>query len=742
MPTRPSHRRAAVVGVLAAVVTAFGAWAQDVAPPEQPAGPPAPAVVAAGPKTESETLKQWKELQHFIKIGRVDAARSFGQAILKAKVEPREIYFASMDVPGSQAVLAQAVALEGMKPIVEQIQQLIEKGYQAHRADPEEINKSMDLLARGVRAYELGVERLKASGEYGLPQMIQRLTDPRVKTEMKELIITVLPKLGKDAVRGLSTALLCNEPLVQEAAAKALGQIQYAHAVPRLKELVERKGVLDRVRVAAERALADCGRKSDVDKGLAELCYDLALKYYYRAESVQADERYDTANFWYWKPGLGLIFTPVPREIFCDLYAVRMARLALKHDPDFHPAVPLWLAAFVKKELDLPAGKADPTVVVGEHPAEYYLRAGGGNFLQEVIARAAKDHETNLLKAVVRVLAEVSSSDGLAKPKVVGGATPLVELLSYPDREVRTMAAEALAAALPTEPFRGSHIVMPILNDALRQTGRKTALVVVAEEKLRNTLKDAVRAAGFDIIDNPEPAGAITDARKAGGVDIAILATEPDPGRVLGLMRQQGIFSAVPAIISSKRLRVRRLAESDGRAMVIDTTFTPEDVAKAIDDALKLGAGLPLTPEQAAAWMIRVAGTIRMLGLTSNPVMPYVDTQDPLIQALSSPNPEVGRAAAGALAAMRTLEAQQAIVDLALKAGLTEEMRLAAFAFATESVRRFGRKVTDEQAKTIRGIVVSRETEPIRMAAARLLGSLNLPAKNIKDLIATARSKG
>ena len=740
MPTRSSHRQAAVIGILA-VVAVCGAWAQEVAPPVQPAGAPAPAA-ALVPKVESETLKLWKDLQHYIKIGRADAARSFGQAILKAKVEPREVYFASMDVPGSQAVLAQSVAMDGMKPIVEQIQQLIEKGYQAHRADPEEISKSIDMLARGVRAYELGVQRLKASGEYALPQMIQRLTDPTVRTEMKELIITVLPKLGKDAVRGLSTALLSDEPLVLEAAAKALGHIQYGHAVPRLKELAERKGTLDRVREAAQRALSDCGSKADLDKGVAELFYDLALKYYYRAESVRGDERYDTANFWYWKPGLGLIFTPVPREIFCDLYAMRMAHLALQHDPNFHPAVSLWLAAFVKKELNLPPGKTDATVAAGEHGAEYYLRAGGGNFLQEIIARAAKDHETGLLKVVVRVLAEVSSSDGLAKPKIAGGATPLVELLSYPDREVRTMAAEALAAALPTEPFRGSHIVVPILNDALRQTGRKTALVVVAEEKLRNQLKDAVRAAGFDIIDNPEPAGAVTDARKAGGADIAILATQPDPGRVLGLMRQQGLFSAVPAIISSKRLSARRLAETDGRAIVIDTTFTPEEVAKAIDDALKLGAGMPLTPEQAAAWTIRVAGTIRLLGLTSNPVLPYADTQDPLIQALSSPNPEVGRASAAALAAMDTPEAQRAIVDLALKAGLTEEMRLAAFALATESVRRFGRKLTDEQANAVRGIVVSREAEPIRMAAARLLGSLNLPARNIKDLMAAARSKG
>ena len=59
---------------------------------------------------------------------------------------------------------------------------------------------------------------------------------------------------------------------------------------------------------------------------MAQLCYDLAEKYYYGAESLQPDIRYETANVWYWQEGFGLTYKSVPRRIFSDIYAMRTAR--------------------------------------------------------------------------------------------------------------------------------------------------------------------------------------------------------------------------------------------------------------------------------------------------------------------------------------------------------------------------------------------------------------------------------
>ena len=112
-----------------------------------------------------------------------------------------------------------------------------------------------------------------------------------------------------------------------------------------------------------------------LQRPLAQLYYELALRFYYRAESLVPDVRSSTANVWFWDEELGgLIYKAVPRQIFCDLYAMRMARLALEHDPKFYPAVSLWLAANLKRQVDA-GGRVDPTRTPNEPSATFYVLA-------------------------------------------------------------------------------------------------------------------------------------------------------------------------------------------------------------------------------------------------------------------------------------------------------------------------------------------------------------------------------
>jgi len=683
--------------------------------------------------------EQWQDLLHYIKVARADLAQTYAKAILDSG-KPREVYVLSVETSASQAILARGAALAGMKELVERLDKMIEQGFQEMRMDPAEIGRSIEKLTESVRAYEIHAKRLELSGEYAMPQLIQKLMDDRTSELLRERIIQVLPRLGKEAVRPLSVALQTQDAQLREIFANTLGQIEYPHAAARLRELYEVKDLLPRTKAVVESALITCGGKGAAEKSVAQTFYDLALKYYYQADSVRPDERFDTANVWYWKTGEGLSFVPVPREVFCDIYAMRMARMALAYDEDFYPAVSLWLAANLKREADLPSGATDPTMEAGSPTARYYIRASGARYAQEVLARALNDYNSTVALGAIEALSVTAGAKSLVEP-IEGGAQPLVQAMTYPDRRVRFQAALTLAGALPDKRFTGYDLVLLSLNEALRQTGKKAALVIAADPKENNVLKDAVRAGGYTVLAHPAVDKAMDAARAIGGVDLVVIGVSPPAVQVIAQLRQESTFAAAPiVVIASETPSLRGLADQDKRVVLAGGDGDPARLTQAIGQAPSLAAGKPLADEEVTQWAVRSAEAIRLLGLTKNPVLDVRGSRGLLIEALAAAQEPVKIAAAGALAVMAEAEAQQAIAGLAASAEASETVRVAAMGALAESVRKFGNQLTEAQAQAILDIVIGEKTDNIRNAAAQDLGALNLPSQQIRSLITETKN--
>jgi hypothetical protein len=688
----------------------------------------------AGSAEDASPEKLWEDFIHYIKVARPNIARSYGQALLDSGTDAQAIYELSVATPGSRTTLARGEQLEGLSDVIARVRERIETGYQAKRSDPEEIARAIELLGGTLRGYQMGAERLRRSGEYALPQLVQTLSDPRKPQMLKERIITVLPTLGREAVRGLSAALQADDAMLVEIMAGALGDIGYGHAAPRLREVLTREELPERTRRVARAALISCAGEPAVDKGPAELFYRYAGQYYYEADSLRADERFGEANLWYWNGELGLVFTPCPIEIFYDVYTMRFCRLALSHDATFSPAVGLWVAADLRKEANLPEQATDPTRGENQPSAEYYARAAGAGYLQQVLERGLEDRDTPVAMGAIRALADTAGAESLVRP-VEGGAQPLVEALSYPDRRVRFLSAVSLAEALPQEEFTGYSMVLWTLNEALRQTGQQRALLIVSDETLRNRLKSALRRAEFEVLDEPDPVAALSGARASAGVDVAVLARSPDPVDVVRQLRAEGAFSALPVVVARDTTRTAELAETDGRVVVVPADADDSAVADAVDRAVRGGGGEPMYADEAESWAILAARAIEKLGMTGNPVLDVTRTQPALAGAIDSGTDDVKVAAARALAAMDDAAAQQAVARLALDASASEEVRIRAFENLSASLRRFGNVLTGEHASAVVEVVGSQASFDLRRAASQALGAMNLPSEEIKDLI-------
>lgn len=704
--------------------------AAPATPPEgQAAGTATAPATQPAPEIADKTLSElWGDFLHYIEVARPDVAESYGQAILARNPKPEDLYRLSLRAANTADILTRGAAQERLKPIIEKIRQKIEASVKENPADADQIAASIEALGGGLKAYENATQRLITNGEYAVPQLVAKLGDPKTSQTMKSRIVALLPKLGKNAVNALSACLESESQVVVEFVANALREIPYGQSAPMLKAALQRNDLLEPTRQALEKALAAVA-KDDAKKSLAELSYKWAENFYTQVESLKPDLRYPTANVWYWQKGLGLIFKPVPREIFCDVYAMRLSRMALDADAKFYPAMSLWLTAYLKREAEMPAGAKDPTLPPGMPSANFFAQASAPEILQDVLALGMKNDQPAVALGAMEALVRTQGAKSLVQA-VSGGAQPLVDALGYPDRRIRFLAAISLANALPEKRFNGSDNVIFVLNEALRLGGRKTAVLAIPDEQQRNTMKDAIRAAGYDVVEAADAAKALETLKGSSAID-ALIAAPAQANEMLPAMRKDPMLVYMPVIVAGEDPNLRNMVKSDPRIVMLES----KSIAEALARAGKISAGEPMTPQQMNIWAVRAADAIALLALTNNPTFELARLRPALIEALNSASVEVQLASAKALSVMLGGEAQQAIAEYATRANLDERVRIEALGILTNSVRKFGNQLVDAQVNSLYDLVAGNGSPALREAAAQAWGSLNLPSEKGRALI-------
>ncbi|NLW86373.1 MAG: HEAT repeat domain-containing protein [Planctomycetes bacterium] len=692
---------------------------------------PAAIVQAQGADAQAQTAGKtpedlWKDMLNYINVARPELAASYGQALLSSTATPEQVFEFQRTTPGSLNDIERAMKSAVFRPIGQQVLAVIGKGYIGRKSDPKVIAEALDSLMGGtLKGYELSSARLVESGEFCMPQLMQKLASQQVSEQQKDRIIAFLPNLKLDAVRPLCEALRTEDLVLLERVAVVLGQIGYPHAAPALREALDRQDLLPRTRQAIEAALLSVAGRST--PSVSNLYYDLAEKYYYRAESLQSNPAGDVGNVWFWKQGLGLTFSPVPRDIFCDVYAMRCARLALKADPKNASAVSLWLAANIRRQASLPKGSADPIMGETAMPAEFYSLASSAGYLQDVLARGLKDNDLAVITAAIDALGKTAGAANLVRP-TAGGKQPLVEAMAYSNGRIRFFAAITLAQALPTQRFGGQEGVIPVLNDAINLSIRNKVMVTGDDDTLVNKVKGIVRAGGWQLVE-----GSLADATNA---DAVVFARKKDAGESLTAIRRLPSAATV-ILLADEGDDVRRLAERTG--VVLLAAGSADDIIKtAIQDAFSSAATPGMTEQEAGDWAVQAANAIEMLASSKNTVFDLKATVGPLTSRLGDQREAVRLAAAAALGAMEIAEAQQAVAGLGLDAQAPNAIRVAALNYASESTRRFSNMLTESQQQAVLDVVMKPGDTDVRQAAARLLGILNLPSEKIKDLILQA----
>jgi HEAT repeat protein len=493
----------------------------------------------------------WNDFLHYTAIGRFDLAAGYAQKLIESNPDPVAVLALSEANPNGYGILLRMYETsEELKEVSGRILDIIEQGRFIRRTDAKVIISEIKRLSSTIRGRIAAEQRLKNAGEYAIPYMLDALADETRKDEFAN-IINALPKIGRDAVRPLVSALQTDNVAVKAEIIRALGETGYPQSLGYLKYVAENNEsaqLRELALVAMEKI-----DSSSVKVPAAELLFVLAESYYYHAESLAPAADYDFANIWFWdKDTNRLVRQEVDKAYFNELMAMRTCEWALKADENLGKAIGLWLAAFFKAES---SGPAQPEYFgAGHADAMTYATTAGPEYLHQALERALNENNAYVALGVVEALAANAGEKSLLYQ--IGTEQPLVKALSFDDRAVRYSAAIAIGSAGPTSEFMGSTLIIENLARAISREGagelgdELSDAYAIRAVKVMNKLAMTRNS----IVDVSLGCSALTAATKSSWEQMQILA-----GEVLGRLgspdAQRAIAEAALSVKNSDEVR-------------------------------------------------------------------------------------------------------------------------------------------------------------------------------------------
>ena len=164
-------------------------------------------VVSAGLGRSLE--EDWNDFLHYTKIGRLDLAAGYAQAVLESDPDPLELLALSEANPQGYAILLkvnESTPDAKLTGLTGKILDIIEQGRFIRRAEPKIIVAEIKRLSGTTRGRLAAVKRLRNSGEYAIMYMLDAIADDSRKEELPN-VVWALSQIGRDSIRPLVAAL-------------------------------------------------------------------------------------------------------------------------------------------------------------------------------------------------------------------------------------------------------------------------------------------------------------------------------------------------------------------------------------------------------------------------------------------------------------------------------------------------------------------------------------------------------
>ncbi|MBV8780893.1 MAG: hypothetical protein JO353_05790 [Phycisphaerae bacterium] len=746
-PTASRAQDAAKPATPAADASAGATPAAPAATPaaETPAIVPPPNIspeAATTPSTVTPELKTMVDnFWHFGKIARYDLATAEGSKILGAGQQPQDVLGAFEMAANSRGDnldqwLLRWQNIDAMKDVTAKLVAVLNQGYIARSGNPDAIKTNIDRLTHSERAYLNAIERLRASGELAVPFMVDDLRD-HSKLQMQGTIRRALVDLGREALNPLVAATEMKDYDTLPIVLTVLGDLGYRDAIPYLARVATSDNLPPTVKSAARDAInriqSNGAGEGYADGSPGDLFYELGAHIYYETGAIKADKRKPVSYIWFWSDDKGLTKLDVPNSIFADLMTMRSMEYALSLNST-KDAQALWLIANYKREIDLPGGQKDPTRADNQPSAHFYGVDSGPRYLNEALTRALKDHASSVAMKIIGSLQEIAG-----EPSALPDASaPLLKAMQAPDRLVRYESAFAIAGAMPQKQFQGSERVVPLLAEAMAQTGQTSVLLLASKQDQFNSLTEGLKGAGFLITGGTSADAALAASNAVPAVDVVLTSDDvpaDEVNKLFDLLNGSPRLSGVTKLVMVKT-EASPYAQKAATDSSLTTTLAKDaaGLKPAIDDARKK-AGLPSDADTATKYALRAGGLLKDIAIAHNPVLDIAPAKETLLALLNDQRPDIVKLAGNVLALINDKDAQSGLLTVASNEKTADDVKISLYKSLADNAKLFGDQVNSSQLDPLNKMVASANNNDVRSAAAEAHGALNLPSDQAKGLI-------
>jgi len=717
----------------------------------------------AQPAVDAELASQWADFNHYVLIARPELAKAAGESLLQADPQALLDVVEAGDYSDYQDNLRRAENIDALSDVASRLRDTIQRARISRARDDQRITRNIELLDDGQRPFSNATERLAGAGQYAAPHLLATLQN-QSKQDLHPYVMSSMVQIGRPLVYPLSEALPELDPVRMQQVAQVLAQIGYPLPLPYMQQILEREDVDPTAKSAVQRAHDRLVERAKATRGrtAAQLFLRLARDQYDAGTEGDELPGYDAANkegvVWEYHNEVGLVDVHVPAAIHGDVLAMRSAERALSLKRDFSPALSVHLMANLRRANNLPEGEQDPSYGSDMQPPEFYAMLAGPKRLHDVLAQALLDRDPTLALDAINALADTAGTEALVN--LEAARQPLLDALTYPDRRVRFRAAHALAAARPRGGFPEAQRVVPVLSEAIRQTGEKHALVIAADQQTLNQRMADVSDLGYQVFGGLSLEDARSEIESRPGVDLLVIQ-KPAEAAASTFRSTEGHYKlgATPVLAlagPAEQYQLRELIGEDAARFSMTTPPAGEDeqsgngddesasealqstpMAKAVEQVRSAYAGRELSAEESRQFALTALQTLEQIALASD--VYQVQTALPtLIAALADDRPDVVKAAGGVLAVIDTAEAQQAIAQAALNG--SGDLQLALLGSLADSATHHGNLLEARQAERAHEMVQA-NTGDLAIAAARAHGALSLPTERAVDMILGPQSQ-
>ena len=675
---------------------------------------------------------------HYVLIAKPDLAEAAGRKLFDSGITDAQLAELVSENDLDDKVdrsLSRGRGMAGVGPMVTEFEKRLEEGRLDLARNQDRIKEAIGMLDGSLRAQMMGKRRLIQAGEYAVPQLLDVLVAAK-SAEVELRVTEVIEEIKRQAVLPLCAALPELSATVQTKVCRMLAKIGWPTAIPYLLEVATSRQSTPEVKDAAMTAFRRLGGTStDVSAAFTAL----GRKFFSQEQSLIAYPA-DPANMvWSYGPHSGLVQTPVPTSIFCQVMAMRNARTALAADPTNRMALAVFVAADLRRENQILAGEIDPFAADAKYTPQFFATAAGSSISRDVLAMAIDANDTALVRDAISALGMTVERGRMVG---AGGRQPLLECLRYPDRRVQYDSALVLGAAMPEKAFAGDNQVVPLLANAIRSDNDSYAVVVASTDEDRNSLSSMLGKAGFVVVaSGPGFYDLEAEINRSNGIDLVVVqASAADAVTAVGQIRNFVGTGATPVLLMSSgadKITMDREFASDRATGAFINGGTEAQFQSAVNSLMDVASGGRLTEVDSMTYTRNALQTLANIALHGKGPYDITAAEPSLLAAMSSISGGMRLLVAEVVSLINSDTSQQALIDAALAASGNEQVSL--LDFAASGARSFGNKSAARQVDALRRLIASSTGDgksSTADAAGRLYGALNLSTDEAVRLIA------